>query len=295
MHSGGNASSLPLVGGAPEPTINQLSKPGRRASRFPKLDVPVSEINNSVNSDLEKLKNSKMKNSKSVEDNLVSLISKIGEKITIGRAKTFDQNGTIKFNYLHSVVKDNLSKLAVIVSLETKNNSDNQNLIREAGGIENLIALINKSGVDELLGVPVYGALLELTYNNRVNQTQLRSFLPRAPYGTILSLSRFVNNSRYVSGIGIGICSLIRLIIEKPTEDQSPDQSPSLNSKLLMSGYRIYVLGCLANLALSSCRKLTLRVSPWATLIVKSVLDSDRRDLERFRGFNQQFVFFVER
>ena len=27
MHSGGNASSLPLVGGAPEPTINQLSKP----------------------------------------------------------------------------------------------------------------------------------------------------------------------------------------------------------------------------------------------------------------------------
>ena len=47
MHSGGNASSLPLVGGAPEPTINQLSKPGRRASRFPKLDVPVTEINNS--------------------------------------------------------------------------------------------------------------------------------------------------------------------------------------------------------------------------------------------------------
>ncbi len=85
----------------------------------------LSEINNDTNSDLEKLKNSKMKNSKSVEDNLVSLISKIGEKITIGRAKTFDQNGTIKFNYLHSVVKDNLSKLAVIVSLETKNNSDN--------------------------------------------------------------------------------------------------------------------------------------------------------------------------
>ena len=85
----------------------------------------LSEINNDVSSDLEKLKNSKMKNLKSVEDKLVTLISKIGEKITIGRAKTFDQNGTIKFNYLHSVVKDNLSKLAVIVSLETKNNSDN--------------------------------------------------------------------------------------------------------------------------------------------------------------------------
>ena len=35
----------------------------------------VSEINNSVNSDIEKLKNSKMENSKTVDENLVSLIS----------------------------------------------------------------------------------------------------------------------------------------------------------------------------------------------------------------------------
>ena len=84
----------------------------------------VSELNNSVNSNLEKLKNSKMKNSKSVDENLVSLISKIGEKITIGRTKTFNHSGSKNFNYLHSVVKDNLSKLAVVVSLETKDNSE---------------------------------------------------------------------------------------------------------------------------------------------------------------------------
>ena len=85
----------------------------------------LSEINNSLNSDLEKLKNSKMKNSKTVDENLVSLISKIGEKITLGRAKTFNYDGSKNFNYLHTVVKDNLSKLAVLVSIETKNNSDN--------------------------------------------------------------------------------------------------------------------------------------------------------------------------
>ena len=85
----------------------------------------VSELNNLVNSNLEKLKNSKMKNSKSVDENLVALISKIGEKITIGRAKTFNHSESTNFNYLHSVVKDNLSKLAVLVSLETKNNSEN--------------------------------------------------------------------------------------------------------------------------------------------------------------------------
>ena len=85
----------------------------------------VSELNNLVSSDLQKLNNLKMKNSKTVDENLVALISKIGEKITIGRAKTFDHNGAKKFNYSHTIVKDNLSKLAVIVSVETKNNSNN--------------------------------------------------------------------------------------------------------------------------------------------------------------------------
>ena len=85
----------------------------------------LSEINNSCNSNIDNLKEKKMKNSKSVDENLVALISKIGEKITIGRSKTFNHDGTKNFNYLHTVVKDNLSKLAVLVSLETKDNSDN--------------------------------------------------------------------------------------------------------------------------------------------------------------------------
>ena len=85
----------------------------------------ISDINNSLNSDLEKLKKFIMKNAKTVEDNLVSMISKIGEKITIGRTKTFNYDGSKNFNYLHTVVKDNLSKLAVVVSLETSSSSDN--------------------------------------------------------------------------------------------------------------------------------------------------------------------------
>ncbi len=85
----------------------------------------ISEINNSIDSQEEKLKNFKMKNSKTVDENLVSIISKIGEKITIGRSKTFNYPNTINFNYLHTVVKDNLSKLATVVCLETKDNSEN--------------------------------------------------------------------------------------------------------------------------------------------------------------------------
>jgi len=85
----------------------------------------LSEINNEKNSNLEALKKANMKNGNSVEDNLVSLIAKIGEKITIGKTKTINNSESTNFQYLHTVVKDNLAKLAVIVSIETKDNSEN--------------------------------------------------------------------------------------------------------------------------------------------------------------------------
>ena len=84
----------------------------------------ISELNNQNDSDLDKLNKSKMSNGKTVENNLVSLIANMGEKITVGKVKTFNQSGTKNFTYLHTVVKDNLSKLSVIVSLETADNSD---------------------------------------------------------------------------------------------------------------------------------------------------------------------------
>ena len=84
----------------------------------------LSDLNNSCNSNTNELNKLKMKNSETVEQNLVSLIAKIGEKITIGRSKTFNHNGSKNFNYLHTIVKDNLSKLAVVVVLETKDSSD---------------------------------------------------------------------------------------------------------------------------------------------------------------------------
>ena len=84
----------------------------------------LSELNNQNSSDIEKLNKSKMANGETVEDSLVALIAKMGEKITLGKAKTFSQPGSKNFNYLHTVVKDNLSKLSVITSLETSNDSE---------------------------------------------------------------------------------------------------------------------------------------------------------------------------
>ena len=84
----------------------------------------LSELNNQINSDVEKLKKIKMKNDNSVEDNLVALIAKIGEKITIGQTKTISNASSINYRYLHTIVKDNLAKLAVVVAIETKENSE---------------------------------------------------------------------------------------------------------------------------------------------------------------------------
>ena len=84
----------------------------------------LSELNNQKNSKLEELNKSKMKNGNTVEDNLVALIAKMGEKITIGKTKTISNSSSTNYQYLHTIVKDNLAKLAVVVSLETKNDSD---------------------------------------------------------------------------------------------------------------------------------------------------------------------------
>ena len=88
----------------------------------------LSKLNNNVASDRDQLLISKMENSKTVNENLLALISKIGEKITIGRAKTLKSTNCKIFKYHHTVIKDNVSKLGVLVSLNTKD---------EAGEIKN--------------------------------------------------------------------------------------------------------------------------------------------------------------
>ncbi len=84
----------------------------------------LSEINNQCSSNLDTLKASKMSDGSTVDEKLVSLIAKIGEKITIGKALTINNSNSQNFTYQHSIIKDNVSKLGVIVSLECDQNSE---------------------------------------------------------------------------------------------------------------------------------------------------------------------------
>ena len=88
----------------------------------------LGEINNSCLSNLDKLNKSNMVNGKTVQENLVALIAKIGEKITIGKSKTINNTNRQIFTYQHSVVRDNVSKLGVIVSLETNEKNEQLNI-----------------------------------------------------------------------------------------------------------------------------------------------------------------------
>ena len=91
---------------------------------FIKFVKELSELNNQINSNMDKLKNTKMNDGQTVNENLIALISKIGEKITIGKSKTITNLNGVNNHYLHTVIKDNVAKLAVLVSLETNDKSE---------------------------------------------------------------------------------------------------------------------------------------------------------------------------
>ena len=78
----------------------------------------LSEINFAVKGDLEKLNKTKMENGILVKDNLVNLIAKIGEKITIRRADFFDNSSGSNFFYVHSALEKGVGKIISIIKLD---------------------------------------------------------------------------------------------------------------------------------------------------------------------------------
>jgi len=73
---------------------------------------------------------SKMKNKVNVKDNLVALISKIGEKITLRRSDFVGSDKSLNFSYIHSPIKKNAGKIGVLVSLKT---TQPKNELKELG------------------------------------------------------------------------------------------------------------------------------------------------------------------
>ena len=78
----------------------------------------VAEINFIQKGDLEKTNNSDMKNKSKVKDNLIDLIAKIGEKITLRRSAFFSKDNGSNYHYVHGSIVKNVGKIISIVKLD---------------------------------------------------------------------------------------------------------------------------------------------------------------------------------
>ena len=88
-------------------------------SQFINFAEEVSQLALIKSEKIEDILNSTMANKKNVKDNLVDLISKIGEKITLRRSAFIGKDESVNFSYTHSSIKKNVGKLGVLLSIKT--------------------------------------------------------------------------------------------------------------------------------------------------------------------------------
>ena len=111
----------------------------------------LSDLNFQVKGNLNKLSETKMKNENLVKDNLVNLIAKIGEKITIRRANFFDNANGENFFYVHSALEHGIGKIISIVKFEGIEKGKNEEIGSKVAmhiAASNPLAL-NKEDIDK--------------------------------------------------------------------------------------------------------------------------------------------------
>ena len=158
----------------------------------------LSEINFSNKGDLEKVNNSKMKNNILVKDNLVNLIAKIGEKITIRRSKFFDSSNGSNFFYVHSAIEKNIGKIISIVKLDgiiKGKNDDIGSKISMHIAASNPLA-IDKDGINK----SIIDKELEIIKAEIINSGKSKEIAEKISNGKI---SKFVNDNTLLNQIWI--------------------------------------------------------------------------------------------
>ncbi len=158
----------------------------------------LSEINFKSNSDLDKLNNTKMKNGILVKDNLVNLIAKIGEKITIRRAKFFDNSNGVNFSYVHSAIEEGIGKIISIVKLEGISKGKNDDI---GVKIAMHIAASNPLAIDvDNIEKSLVDKELEIIKAEIVNSGKPKEMAEKISKGKI---SKFLNDNSLLNQIWI--------------------------------------------------------------------------------------------
>ena len=157
----------------------------------------VSELNFENKGDLVKTQKTLMKNKKSVDESLVNLISKIGEKITIRRSKFFDNKGK-NFTYVHNSLENNVGKVLSIVKLDS---SDTENIKNIGPKIAMHIAAsaplaIDKNGIDK----KIIDKELEIIKEELKNSGKKEDMIYKISQG---KLNKFISDNTLLNQIWI--------------------------------------------------------------------------------------------
>ncbi len=158
----------------------------------------ISDLSFSTKGDIENLNNSKMKNDLKVNENLINLIAKIGEKITIRRSTFFDKKGGENFSYVHSPIEKNIGKIISVVKLSNLSNDKNKDLgLKLAMHIaaSNPIA-IDSNGIQK----QVLDKELEIIKEELVNSGKKGEMIEKISKG---KLNKFVSDNTLLNQIWI--------------------------------------------------------------------------------------------
>ena len=156
----------------------------------------ISEISFLEKGNLEKINLAVMKNKITVKDNLIDLIAKIGEKITLRRAKFFDKENGINFSYVHSAIEGNIGKIISVVKISK---SENSNIIGNKLAMH--IAATNPISIDkDDLDKMVIEKELEIIKAELLNSGKKPEMIDKISHGKI---NKFISDNTLLNQVWI--------------------------------------------------------------------------------------------
>ena len=139
-----------------------------------------------------------MSNGIQVKDNLVNLIAKIGEKITIRRAIFFDNSDGINFFYVHSAIEKGIGKIISIVKIDGILKGKNDNI---GNKIAMHIAASNPLAIDkDDISKIIIDKELEIIKAEVINSGKPEDLAEKISKGKI---SKFLNDSSLLNQLWI--------------------------------------------------------------------------------------------
>ncbi len=157
----------------------------------------LSELNFTAKGNLETLNNSKMTNGVTVKENLVNLIAKIGEKITIRRANFFDNKKGLNFYYVHSALEKNIGKIISVVKMDGLSKENKDIGIK----ISMHIAASNPLAIDEQgISKETIDKELEIIKAEIINSGKPKEMAEKISKGKI---SKFINDNTLLNQVWI--------------------------------------------------------------------------------------------